>query len=296
MRKIRKAVFPVAGFGTRFLPATKSSSKEMLPLVDKPLIHYAVKDAVDAGVEQIIFVTGRGKRAIEDYFDISFELEFHLKFQGKDSLVDEMRKISDMADFVYLRQKEPRGLGHAILRAKDVVGDEPFAVVLADDVLAGESSGIKQLANIFNRYHCSVIGLENVPEKDVSKYGIVSGNEVEKGLLKLNAFVEKPKAGEIVGNTAIIGRYIFTPKIFEELKKTKVGPKGEVQLTDAIKSLSNKEVVYGKLLEGKRFDCGSKLGFLKATVEFALNDKEIDRDFREFLKGVVNDRYINIEK
>lgn len=289
MKKIRKAVFPVAGFGTRFLPATKSSSKEMLPLVDKPLIHYAVKDAVDAGIEQIIFVTGRGKRAIEDYFDISFELEFHLKFQGKDSLVDEMREISDMADFVYLRQKEPKGLGHAVLRAKDVVGDEPFAVILADDVLESGQSGTKQLVNVFNRYHCSVIGLESVPKEDVSKYGIVSGNEVEKGLLKLNTFIEKPKVERNVGNTAIIGRYIFTPKIFEELERTKTGSKGEIQLTDAIKSLSVKEVIYGKLLEGKRFDCGSKLGFLKATVEFALNDKEISREFREFLKGVIND-------
>lgn len=289
MKKIRKAVFPVAGFGTRFLPATKSSSKEMLPLVDKPLIHYAVKDAVDAGIEQIIFVTGRGKRAIEDYFDISFELEFHLKFQGKDSLVNEMRKISDMADFVYLRQKEPKGLGHAVLRAKDVVGDEPFAVILADDVIAGEVSGTKQLVDIFDRYHCSVIGLNSVPKEDVSKYGIVSGNEVENGLLKLNTFIEKPKVEENVGNTAIIGRYIFTSKIFTELERTKTGSKGEIQLTDAIKSLSEKEVIYGKLLEGKRFDCGSKLGFLKATVEFALNDKEINKDFREFLKGANND-------
>lgn len=289
MKKIRKAVFPVAGFGTRFLPATKSSSKEMLPLVDKPLIHYAVKDAVDAGIEQIIFITGRGKRAIEDYFDISFELEFHLKFQGKDSLVNEMRKISDMADFVYLRQKEPKGLGHAVLRAKDVVGDEPFAVILADDVIAGEVSGTKQLIDIFDRYHCSVIGLNSVPKEDVSKYGIVSGNEVEKGLLKLNTFIEKPKVGKNVGNTAIIGRYIFTSKIFTELERTKTGSKGEIQLTDAIKSLSEKEVIYGKLLEGKRFDCGSKLGFLKATVEFALNDKEINKDFREFLKGANND-------
>ena len=289
MKKIRKAVFPVAGFGTRFLPATKSSSKEMLPLVDKPLIHYAVKDAVDAGIEQIIFVTGRGKRAIEDYFDISFELEFHLKFQGKDSLVDEMRKISDMADFVYLRQKEPKGLGHAVLRAKDVVGDEPFVVILADDVLESGQSGTKQLVDIFDRYHCSVIGLESVPKEDVSKYGIVSGNEVEKGLLKLDTFVEKPKVEEAAGNTAIIGRYIFTPRIFEELERTSIGSKGEIQLTDAIKSLSTKEVIYGKLLEGKRFDCGSKLGFLKATVEFALDDKEIGKDFREFLKGVTTD-------
>ena len=285
--KVRKAVLPVAGFGTRFLPATKSSSKEMLPLVDKPLIHYAVKDAVNAGIEQIVFVTGRGKRAIEDYFDISFELEYHLKFQGKDEIIEEIRQISDMADFVYLRQKEPKGLGHAVLRAKDVVGDEPFAVILADDVIENSSSGTKQLADIFERYHCSVIGLEEVPKEDVSKYGIVGGKEIEDGLYKLDNFVEKPKPENAPSNTAIIGRYIFTHRIFEELEKTQVGSKGEIQLTDAILSLSKKEVIYGKTLEGKRFDCGSKFGFLEATVEFALNDKEIGQEFKEYLKGVM---------
>ncbi len=286
MKKIKKAVLPVAGFGTRFLPATKSSSKEMLPLVDKPLIHYAVKDAVEAGIEQIIFVTGRGKRAIEDYFDISFELEFHLSFQGKSDLVDEMRKISDMADFVYIRQKEPKGLGHAILRAKDVVGDEPFAVILADDVIENRLSGTKQLMDIFERYNCSVLGLERVAKEDVYKYGIVSGREIEKKLFKLDEFVEKPSIEEAVSDKAIIGRYIFTHNIFNELEKTKADKKGEVQLTDAIESLSKKEVVYGKILEGKRFDCGSKLGFLKATVEFALNDKEIKDEFKKYLKEV----------
>ncbi len=287
MRKVRKAVLPVAGFGTRFLPATKSSSKEMLPLVDKPLIHYAVKDAVDAGIEQIIFVTGRGKRAIEDYFDISFELEYHLKFQGKDELIEDIRKISDMADFVYMRQKEPKGLGHAILRAKDVVGDEPFAVILADDVIENDVSGTKQLLDVFNRYHCSVIGLEEVPVEDVSKYGIVSGKEIEKKVFKLDNFVEKPSIKEALSNMAIIGRYILTPKIFEEIEKLKPGKKGEMQLTDAILSLSKQEVVYGKIMDGKRFDCGSKDGFLKATVEFALNDSEIKDEFKKYLRKVV---------
>ncbi len=284
--KVRKAVLPVAGFGTRFLPATKSSSKEMLPLVDKPLIHYAVKDAVDAGIEQIIFITVRGKRAIEDYFDISFELEYHLKFQGKEELIEEMRKISNMADFVYMRQKEPKGLGHAVLRAKDVVGDEPFAVILADDVIEHQISGTKQLMDIFNRYHCSVIGLEKVPKDEVYKYGIVDGKEIEDGVFKLETFVEKPPVDKAPSDMAIIGRYIFTPKIFEELEKTPVGAKGEIQLTDAIASLSNQEVVYGKLIEGKRFDCGSKDGFLKATVEFAMNDPEIGKEFREYLRKV----------
>jgi UTP--glucose-1-phosphate uridylyltransferase len=287
MKKVRKAVLPVAGFGTRFLPATKSSSKEMLPLVDKPLIHYAVKDAVDAGIEQIIFVTGRGKRAIEDYFDISFELEYHLKFQGKEQLISEMRSISDMADFVYVRQKEPKGLGHAVLRAKDVVGDEPFCVILADDVIENSISGTKQLVDVFEKYNCSVIGLEEVPKEDVSKYGIVSGKEIENGLFKLNNFIEKPKAADAPSNTAIIGRYIFASSIFEELEKTQIGAKGEIQLTDAILSLSQKEVIYGKILEGERFDCGSKLGFLQASVEFALNDKEISKEFKDYLRGVL---------
>ncbi|WP_025270314.1 UTP--glucose-1-phosphate uridylyltransferase GalU [Hippea sp. KM1] len=285
--KVKKAVLPVAGFGTRFLPATKSSSKEMLPLVDKPLIHYAVEDAVNAGIEQIIFITGRGKRAIEDYFDISFELEFHLKFQGKDELIEKMRQISSMADFVYIRQKEPKGLGHAVLRAKDVVGNEPFAVILADDVIESKTSGTAQLVDVFNKYHCSVIGLEEVNPDDVSSYGIVAGKEIENGIFKLDTFVEKPKKEEAPSNTAIIGRYVFTPAIFDELEKTKPGAKGEIQLTDAIESLSKKEVIYGKIIEGKRFDCGSKLGFLKATIEFALNDKEINKELTKYIKEVV---------
>ncbi len=287
MKKVRKAVLPVAGFGTRFLPATKSSSKEMMPLVDKPLIHYAVKDAVDAGIEQIVFITGRGKRAIEDYFDISFELEYHLKFQGKEDLIDEMRKISNMADFVYVRQKEPKGLGHAVLRAKDVVGDEPFAVILADDVIKHKMGGTKQILDIFNRYHCSVIGLEEVPKEDVFKYGIVSGKEIENGVFKLDNFIEKPSVEEAPSNTAIIGRYIFTSKIFEELEKAHIGKRGEIQLTDAIMSLSKQEVIYGKIIEGKRFDCGSKEGFLRATVEFALNDKEIGNEFKDYLRKII---------
>ncbi len=285
--KVRKAVLPVAGFGTRFLPATKSSSKEMLPLVDKPLIHYAVEDAIDAGIEQIIFITGRGKRAIEDYFDISFELEYHLKAQGKENLVKEMRKISNMADFVYIRQKEPKGLGHAVLRAKDVVGNEPFAVILADDVIQNGKSGTKQLVEVFERYNCSVIGLEEVDPEEVSSYGIVSGAGIEEGVFKLDNFVEKPKKGKAPSNLAIIGRYIFTPFIFEELEKTKPGAKGEIQLTDAIATLSKKEVIYGKTMEGKRFDCGNKLGFLQATIEFALNDENLKDEFEKYLKEVV---------
>lgn len=288
MSKIRKAVFPVAGFGTRFLPVTKSSPKEMLPLVDKPLIHYGVKEAVDAGIEQVILITGRGKRAIEDYFDISFELEFHLKMNNKEELIEEMRSISNMADFVYMRQEEPKGLGHAILRAKDVVGNEPFVVILPDDVIVNEKGAITQLMEVYNKYNCSILGLEQVDKKETDKYGIVSGIKFEENIYKLDQFIEKPKPEEAPSNIAIIGRYIFTPRIFEALQKIPFGKNNELQLTDAIKFLSTKEAIYGKLIEGKRFDCGSKLGFLKATVEFSLQDEFISEEFRQYLIEVVN--------
>lgn len=288
MSKIRKAVFPVAGFGTRFLPVTKSSPKEMLPLVDKPLIHYGVKEAVDAGIEQVILITGRGKRAIEDYFDISFELEFHLKMNNKEELIEEMRSISNMADFVYMRQEEPKGLGHAILRAKDVVGNEPFVVILPDDVIVNKIGAIEQLMEVYNKYNCSVLGLELVDSKETDKYGIVSGIKFEENIYKLDQFVEKPKPEEAPSNIAIIGRYIFTPRIFEALQKIPFGKNNELQLTDAIKFLSTKEAIYGKLIEGKRFDCGSKLGFLKATVEFSLQDESISEEFKQYLIEVVN--------
>jgi UTP--glucose-1-phosphate uridylyltransferase len=288
MSKIRKAVFPVAGFGTRFLPVTKSSPKEMLPLVDKPLIHYGVKEAVDAGIEQVILITGRGKRAIEDYFDISFELEFHLKMNNKEELIEEMRSISNMADFVYMRQEEPKGLGHAILRAKDVIGNEPFVVILPDDVIVNDKGAITQLMEVYNKYNCSILGLEQVDKKETDKYGIVSGIKFEENIYKLDQFIEKPKPEEAPSNIAIIGRYIFTPRIFEALQKIPFGKNNELQLTDAIKFLSTKEAIYGKLIEGKRFDCGSKLGFLKATVEFSLQDESISEEFRQYLIEVVN--------
>jgi len=288
MSKIRKAVFPVAGFGTRFLPVTKSSPKEMLPLVDKPLIHYGVKEAVDAGIEQVILITGRGKRAIEDYFDISFELEFHLKMNNKEELIEEIRSISNMADFVYMRQEEPKGLGHAILRAKDVVGNEPFVVILPDDVIVNGKGAITQLMEVYNKYNCSVLGLEQVDKKETDKYGIVSGIKFEENIYKLDQFIEKPKPEEAPSNIAIIGRYIFTPRIFEALQKIPFGKNNELQLTDAIKFLSTKEAIYGKLIEGKRFDCGSKLGFLKATVELSLQDESISEEFKQYLIEVVN--------
>ncbi len=288
MHKIRKAVFPVAGFGTRFLPVTKSSPKEMLPLVDKPLIHYGVKEAVDAGIEQVILITGRGKRAIEDYFDISFELEFHLKMNKKEELIEEMRSISNMADFVYLRQEEPKGLGHAILRAKDIVGNEPFVVILPDDVISNQKEAIAQLIDVYNKYNCSVLGLELIDKKETDKYGIVDGIKIEENIYKLDKFVEKPKPDEAPSNLAIIGRYIFTPRIFEALQEITFGKNNELQLTDAIKLLSGKEAIYGKLIEGKRFDCGSKLGFLKAIIEFSLQDDSIADEFKQYLTEVIN--------
>jgi UTP--glucose-1-phosphate uridylyltransferase len=256
--------------------------------VDKPLIHYGVKEAVDAGIEQIILITGRGKRAIEDYFDISFELEFHLKMNNKEELIEEMRSISNMADFVYMRQEEPKGLGHAILRAKDVVGNEPFVVILPDDVIVNDKGAITQLMEVYNKYNCSILGLEQVDKKETDKYGIVSGIKFEENIYKLDQFIEKPKPEEAPSSIAIIGRYIFTPRIFEALQKIPFGKNNELQLTDAIKFLSTKEAIYGKLIEGKRFDCGSKLGFLKATVEFSLQDESISEEFRQYLIEVVN--------
>ncbi len=288
MKRVRKAVFPVAGLGTRFLPATKSSSKEMLPVVDKPLIHYGVMDAIKAGIELIVFVTGRGKRAIEDYFDISFELEYHLRTHGKGELAEQMRGISNMADFVYIRQKEPRGLGHAVLRARDIIGDEPFAVILPDEVMDGERSATAQLVEVFDMYQCSVLGLQEVEPKNVDKYGIVDGIHIDERLYKLEKFVEKPRPEEAPSNLAIVGRYILTPRVFEELERTECGKHGEIQLTDAIASLNRKEAVYGYILDVERYDCGNKLGLIKATVKFALKDEEIKDELKKYLREVID--------
>lgn len=291
--KIKKAVFPVGGFGTRFLPATKSSPKEMLPLVDKPLIHYGVMEAVDAGIKQIILVTGRGKRAIADYFDIGFELEYYLRKQGKVSILKQMRKISYMADYIYVRQREPRGLGHAIWRAKEVVGNEAFVVILADDIIDAEKSAIKQMLEVFEKSGCSIVGLQEVRRKDVSKYGIVKGKEVEGNIVKIEDLVEKPKPEDAPGNLAIVGRYILTPQIFsclDELIKQSNEDKLEIQLTDALKLLIQKEPLYGCKIEGKRYDCGDKMGFLQATVNYALKDKKFAPEFLDYLKDLLKDR------
>ena len=286
---VRKAVIPVAGLGTRFLPATKAQPKEMLPLVDKPVIQYIVEEAVAAGITQIIFVTGRHKRAIEDHFDRNLELERALEEKQKEELLKTVREISKLADFIYIRQKEPKGLGHAILTAEPAVGNEPFAVLLGDDIMVSEPPGIRQLIEVFHRYKCSVVGLERVPQEEVDRYGIVKATEIERGIFKVEDMVEKPAVEEAPSNLAIAGRYVLTPSIFEALRRTPPGKGGEIQLTDALKLLSNKEAIYGRILEGKRYDTGNKLGFLEATVDFALMRDDLREPFLRFLKRKVEE-------
>ncbi len=286
---IRKAVIPVAGLGTRFLPATKAQPKEMLPLVDKPVIQYIVEEAVSAGIEQIIFVTGRHKRAIEDHFDRNLELEINLEEKGKEELLRIVREISDLADFIYIRQKEPLGLGHAILTAEPAVGNEPFAVLLGDDVMVSEKPAIGQLIDVFERFRCSVIGVQEVPKEEVSKYGVVGGREVDEGVYKLDELVEKPSLEEAPSNLAIAGRYVLTPGVFEALRNTPPGRGGEIQLTDALRILNGREAIYGRILKVKRYDTGDKLGFLQATVDFALRREDLRNSFLEFLKKRVRE-------
>jgi len=281
---IRKAVIPVAGLGTRFLPATKAQPKEMLPIVDKPVIQYIVEEAVRAGIRQIIFVTGKHKRAIEDHFDRNLELERALEEKGKEELLKLVKEISELADFIYIRQKEPLGLGHAILTAEPAVGNEPFAVFLGDDVMVSEPPAIKQLMEVFDRFKCSVLGLQEVPPEEVNKYGIAGGKEIEPGVIKVDSLVEKPSPEEAPGNLAIAGRYILTPGIFEMLRRTEPGKGGEIQLTDAIAKLSEREAIYGRIMEGKRYDTGNKLGFLEATVDFALSREDLREPFLQFLR------------
>ncbi|MBI5197854.1 MAG: UTP--glucose-1-phosphate uridylyltransferase GalU, partial [Nitrospirae bacterium] len=285
-QRITKAVFPAAGLGTRFLPATKASPKEMLPLVDKPLIQYVVEEAVASGIREIIIVTGRGKRAIEDHFDISYELEENLKEKGKKKLVDEMRRISSMADIYYIRQKEPLGLGHAILCAKNLVRTEPFAVLLGDDIIDAKVPALKQMMEVYQRVGSSVIGIQKVERKQVSSYGIIDAVSVEEGLYRVEDMVEKPAPEEAPSNLAVIGRYILTPEIFECIEQTVPGKQKEIQLTDGLRMLARKQAVYGYKILGKRYDAGDKLGFLEATVEFALKNKELGRAFRNYLKKI----------
>ncbi|MDD5286435.1 MAG: UTP--glucose-1-phosphate uridylyltransferase GalU [Desulfuromonadaceae bacterium] len=282
--KVKKAVFPVAGLGTRFLPATKSSPKEMLPLIDKPLVQYVVEEAVASGIEQILFVTGRGKHNIEDHFDISVELEAHLFDKGKDRELFRVREIAEMVDIFYVRQRQALGLGHAILCAKDFVGNEPFAVLLGDDIVDSEQPCLGQLLNVFNERDGSVLALEKVPMESISSYGCVEAEKIGEGTFLVTNMVEKPSRDEAPSDMAIIGRYVLTPRIFEILLDQKPGKGGEIQLTDAILTLSKEEKVYGCLFEGLRHDCGDKLGFLKATVDMALKRKEFSAEFESYLR------------
>ncbi len=285
---IRKAVFPAAGFGTRFLPATKASPKEMLPLVDKPLIQHGVEEARAAGVRDMIIVTGRGKNAIEDHFDVSFELEAALRKKGDGALHDLLRSISDMADFFYVRQNLPLGLGHAVLRAKDLVGEEPFAVVLSDDVIDSKVPVLRQMIDVYEKYSAgAVLAIQRVPKDQVSRYGIIKGKRLANGVFEVSDMVEKPKPAAAPSDLAIIGRYILPPSIFPALQATRPGAGGEIQLTDAIRSLLNKERIIGCEFEGVRYDAGTKLGFLQANIAFALKDPDLGPGLRAFLSKEV---------
>ena len=284
--KIKKAVFPVAGLGTRFLPATKASPKEMMPLVDKPLIQYVVEEAIDAGIEEVIMITGRGKNAIEDHFDISFELEHALRGKNDNKMLEEVQRISNLVDFWYIRQKEPLGLGHAILRTKDLIGNEPFAVLLGDDIIHSNVPTIKQLMNIHEKYNASVIAVEKVDKKDISGYGVIEPKKLDERVYQIMDMVEKPSPQDAPSDLAIIGRYILTPEIFTALEKTVPDKSGEIQLTYGLRHLLKNQVVYAYQFEGKRYDAGNKLGFLKATVEFALRRPDLGDKFREYLKGL----------
>jgi UTP--glucose-1-phosphate uridylyltransferase len=285
MLKVTKAVFPVAGLGTRFLPATKASPKEMLPVVDKPLIQYAVEEAMAAGITEMIFVTGRSKRAIEDHFDKSYEVEAELAARGKEKLLDLVRSIKPShVDCFYVRQPEALGLGHAVLCAEKLVGDHPFAVILADDLLDGDPPVLSQMVNVFDHYHSSVIGVEEIPREESRSYGVIDGKEWEENIIKLSGIVEKPSPETAPSNLGVVGRYILKPRIFEHLRAIKPGAGGEIQLTDAIQSLLADEQVLAYRYNGTRFDCGSKLGYLKATVEFALRHPEVKNEFAAYLQ------------
>ena len=284
---IRKAVFPAAGLGTRFLPATKAQPKEMLPLVDKPIIQYGVEEAVASGIDNIILVTGRGKNAIEDHFDVSVELETFLEARGKKDLLDEIRKISNMINFSYVRQGEPLGLGHAVLVTRNLVGDEPFAVILGDDVIDAEPPAIKQMMRVFEEVEGPVLCVERVPASDVSAYGIIDAEEVRDGVYRIKDLVEKPPRDEAPSDLAIIGRYILTPDIFPALAGTVSDRTGEIQLTNGLRQLLKSRPIYACRVEGVRHDTGNKLGFLKAVVYFALRRPDLAEPFREYLRSQV---------
>ena len=287
-KKVKKAIIPAAGLGTRFLPATKSQPKEMLPIVDKPTLQYIIEEAVESGIEEILIVTGRSKKSIEDHFDKSVELELELEQKGKDEMLKMVQDISNMVNIHYIRQKEPKGLGHAIHCAKSFIGNEPFAVLLGDDIVDSEKPCLKQLIEAYDEYKTSILGVQKVKKEDTDKYGILDVKHIENRVYKVKDMVEKPKVEESPSNIAILGRYIITPAIFDILENQEPGKCGEIQLTDALKTLSENEAIYAYNFEGKRYDVGNKLGFLEATVDFALKRDELKDDFMKFLEGKVN--------
>ncbi|MCD2345371.1 UTP--glucose-1-phosphate uridylyltransferase GalU [Clostridium guangxiense] len=286
--KVKKAIIPAAGLGTRFLPATKAQPKEMLPIVDKPTIQYIIEEAVASGIEEILIITGRNKRAIEDHFDKSVELENELESHGKENLLKLVKDISNMAEIYYIRQKEPRGLGHAINCAKTFVGNEPFAVMLGDDVVDAEKPCLKQLIDCYDEYKTTILGVQKVEHKEVYKYGVISGMHIDGNVYKVKDLVEKPKVEEAPSDIAILGRYIITPEIFNILSNTKPGKGGEIQLTDALRTLMQSEAMYAYAFEGRRYDVGDKLGFLEATVEYALKRDELKDNFANYLNSLKN--------
>ena len=287
MSKITKAVFPVAGLGTRFLPATKASPKEMLPIVDKPLIQYAAEEAIAAGAKELIFITGRNKRSIPDHFDKSYELEAELEARGKTAILEALRGIlpKDVC-CVYIRQPEALGLGHAVLCARPVVGNEPFSVILADDLINGNPPVLKQMADLYEQQSNSILGVEDVQPSETASYGIVDAEVISPNVLQLKGIVEKPKPEDAPSNLAVVGRYILTPKIFECLEKVEPGKGGEIQLTDGIAALMQYEKILAYRFQGKRYDCGSKLGYIKANVEYAMQHAEIGAEFLDYLRTV----------
>ena len=286
MSKIKKAIIPAAGLGTRFLPATKAQPKEMLPIVDKPTIQYIVEEAVASGIEDIIIVTGRTKKSIEDHFDKSVELEMELEKHGKKELLEIARAVSDIANIYYIRQKEPKGLGHAILTAKTFIGDEPFAVLLGDDVITSETPCLKQMMDKYDEYGSSILGVQTVARSEVNKYGIVDGQQIGERMYTVNNMVEKPKTEEAPSNVAVLGRYIINPTIFKYLEKQEIGAGGEIQLTDALCKLAQVEPMFAYDFVGKRYDVGNKMGFLQATVEFALERDDLKDEFKQYLLDI----------
>ncbi|MEJ8554007.1 UTP--glucose-1-phosphate uridylyltransferase GalU [Tepidibacter sp. Z1-5] len=287
MDKVRKAIIPAAGLGTRFLPATKAQPKEMLPIVDKPTLQYIIEEAVDSGIEEILIITGRNKQSIEDHFDKSVELEMQLEKQGKEELLDIVKNISNMINIHYIRQKEPRGLGHAIYCAKHFIGNEPFAVMLGDDIVDAKKPCLKQLIDAYSEYRTTILGVQNVPNEDVNKYGIVDGKYIEDRIYKVKDLIEKPEVEKTPSNIAILGRYIITPRIFEILENLPAGKGGEIQLTDGLKELAKTEAMYAYNFEGRRYDVGDKLGFLQATVDYALKRDSLRDEFLAYLNDTV---------